>query len=328
MALHRLVASAEDYLMAGGHPTIATAQTRGYLPPICTEPYCGGFFWDTPTPALLAPASVIASSRSGGQSQEVSTEQAVEDALKLSRGEATVEDQEADEQARVAAQEAQRRAEQVKLADQKRHLRRLDFPDVLLFPRRGTPADHRVRFGPANADTFDWWNTPNAVQVLVKHRADLRLLLRALGPFLHVQHPVLLEGSVVPKGLRLVAVRPSAGDLRLYPRLGERRALLKDHLPVELTFGGQIGGTPRPNDTPILERKLEWTRPYRVKRLDFVFQPHQTMRDLEPEGLLAAPAGVASGFLEVFTGATGRSRGAGLLRDFLEDSAAFPTASG
>lgn len=194
-------------------------------------------------------------------------------------------------------------------------LKRLDFPDVLLYPHRDFPADRHVRIGPPNSGNFDWWNVPNAVHVVVRTKREIYLLERRLGPFLHLGHSTRLGGQAVPRGLQLVAAKPYKGRLREYPRLGYRHQLLTDRLPIELTFGGRIADQPpQPNDTPIMERKLEYTRPYDVKRLDFVFQPRQSLRDSQPEGMLPAPAQAASGFLEVHPAALGRPSGG---HDFL-----------
>mmetsp|Transcript_79130 Transcript_79130/g.218957 ORF Transcript_79130/g.218957 Transcript_79130/m.218957 type:complete len:290 (-) Transcript_79130:115-984(-) len=55
MALQRLVASATDLMAAAGQPASggslgglgAVRLASGDLPPVCMEPYCGGFHWDS-----------------------------------------------------------------------------------------------------------------------------------------------------------------------------------------------------------------------------------------------------------------------------------------
>mmetsp|Transcript_116413 Transcript_116413/g.362616 ORF Transcript_116413/g.362616 Transcript_116413/m.362616 type:complete len:338 (+) Transcript_116413:67-1080(+) len=332
MALHRWVASAEDFLSGGGHKTIGVVHPRADLPPVCIEPYCGGFYWDSPPPAFLdRRGKPFPKPKEEGDDDPTyglplppvkmppapaaSGVQAEEDALSLATGEEPKNEVQAEAVAVMSKKIDKRHA--------KGHLKRLDFADVLLFPHRDAPVDWKIKLGPASADNFDWWNVPNAVRVRIENtrqgKQQRDLLPLALNSWLHLTHQVSLGGKVIPQGLQIVSVKPRGRGLRLYPGLGDKLAILDDPLPIELTFGGKIAGRPpQPNDTPLEDLRRGTSEPVKVKRLDFVFQPHQTAKDVLPNGIIGPPGGVPPAEISSapLNPNTGLPRGAAALRDF------------
>lgn len=283
--LERLAASAYDLVANAflGEPSAAGLQGQK-LEPVCTEPFCGGLYWDkgaswAPEEAPPLPAMPHAGGGVHGDGDPDFTppppkapSQAVSDYLAA------------------------------------KPLEKIDLTGAKVFLPLDKPIATRVKILPANKDEWQWWMAEKAVKLtlgvdpagsvnFVRGKEHRENLMDHLTPWLRLDDDVMVEGKRIPKGSQLTTVKPFRDALRVTPYLGSREQLRKDKFPLQLTFGmpkkpdlnydeppGVGGrGNVRPIGGPPLERPLEDPVTLPVKRLDVVLKkPREGLKDFLP----------------------------------------------
>lgn len=269
--LERLAASAYDLVANAflGEPSTAGLQGQK-LEPVCTEPYCGGWYWEES--ASWSPEAVPP--------------------LGVPRG--ATKHTESDLDAGPPAPEPP--AKQVADALAEKPLDKLDYTGADFYPALDKPIATRVKLQPANNDEWPWYMANHAKEITLgmdrhghtsivvgnRHREEL---LDHLDNFLRMDQDLELEGQLIPKGSRVLTVKPDEQPLRVAPWVGSKDDLRRSPLPLRISFG-------KPGTPSTMPERPDWPKAepltLPVKRLDVVLRKtRQGLKDFLPPLLQA-----------------------------------------
>lgn len=280
--LERLAASAYDLVANAflGEPSASGLQGQ-QLEPVCTEPFCGGLYWQEGAswaPEEAPPLGAMPHKGLGdhppGDPDVVAPKpkapsQAITDALAA------------------------------------KPLDKLDLTGARVYLPLDKPIATRVKLLPASNDEWQWWMAENPHKVTLGfHHGQvdsglgkdyLEKLMDHLTPFLRLDDSVEIAGQKIPKGSQLQTVKPFRAPLRVSPWIGSREQLRKDLFPLELTFGkpkrpdlnyNQPPGPGRKGNFlggPPDERQVQEPITVPVKRLDVVLRkPREGLHEFLP----------------------------------------------
>lgn len=273
--LERLAASAYDLVANAflGEPSAMGLQGQK-LEPTCTEPFCGGLYWEEGpswSPDEAPPLREMPKKGGGaledlmmgmkrknkclqeGGPKKHGANKSVKEYMERGGNPAALrahghnpnKDAATPDDTSPPKVEAWKR-----ISDDfaSRPLDKLDLTGAKVYPPLDKPIATRVKLLPANKDEWPWWMNSRSVKVLLgtnkfgemdfvlgrKHRNKL---LDHLTPFLRLDDDVVVEGKRIPKGSQLLTAKPFRAPLRVAPWIGSREQLKKDVFPLQLTFG-------------------------------------------------------------------------------------------
>lgn len=286
--LERIAASAYDLVANAflGEPSASGLQGQK-LEPVCTEPFCGGLYWEQSgswapedAPPLPAMPNLGAGEHAPGDVDAIAPRpkapsQAVSDMFAA------------------------------------KQLEKIDLTGAKVYLPLDKPIATRVRLLPANKDEWQWWHAEHAKKVMLGMDATGQMnfvlsekyrekLMDHLTPWLRLDADVVIAGQRIRQGSQLLTVKPFRKPLRVSPWIGSREQLRKDDFPLQMTFGmprrpgsdfeapeggkeapvpgpydepaGVESGKARPVGGPPSERLLEEPITVPVKRLDVVLR--------------------------------------------------------
>jgi len=272
--LERLAASAYDLVANAFLGESSASGLQGQkLEPVCTEPFCGGLYWEEkagwapeeapPLPAMPVPGGGV---HPKGPLNDAPTPKAPSQVITD----------------KLAATP----------------LEKIDLTGAKVFLPLDKPIATRVKLLPANKDEWQWWMAENSKKVMLGIDEDGKMswvdgknqrdyLLDHLNSFLRLDEDVMLKGQLIPKGSQLLTVKPFKQPLRVTPWIGGREQLRSDKFPLQLTFGSPKKpdlnyDQPKPKKKgkqpdffvggPPDERQVEDPVTLPVKRLDVVLK--------------------------------------------------------
>jgi hypothetical protein len=285
--LERIAASAYDLVANAFLSEPSAAGLQGQKEePVCTEPFCGGFYWEANEHWAPEAAPPLGAMPKKGQ------------------GEHPAGDPD------VAPPKAKTPYQKVSDYMASKPLDKLDLTGARVFLPLDKPVAKQVQLLPANKDEWQWWLAENSrkiklgagkhgkpnIEVGNRHRDKL---MDHLTPFLRLDDDVqIADFPTIPKGSQLLSVKPAKKPLRVAPWIGSREQLRKESFPLELTFGKPTrpdgpnwmpnydqpkGGKGEVVGGPLPERPVQAPIVLPVKRLDVLLKrPRDELSDFLP----------------------------------------------
>jgi hypothetical protein len=290
--LERIAASAYDLVANAflGEPSAVGLQGQ-HQEPVCTEPFCGGWYWkasDSWQPQEAPPTPPMPHEGQGDHPP----------------GDVD-----------AAPPPPKSPAEVIRERLSGTALDKIDLTGAHVYLPLDKPIAKRVKLLRSNPDSWQWYLADKAVQVkdigvsqdgqveIVKGERERDEIMDHLDRFLRMDKDVevISKGVKIPKGSQIVTIKPYEAPIRITPNLGTREQIRKDKFPLSLTFGmPNEGGNPKMGKktgtkVPVPRQPAEEPVTVPVKRLDVVLRkPRQDLHEFLPPLMSTVEPHIAS----------------------------------